>query len=275
MKRAKTYAAVLMSASLATAVLAGCGSAPATSTQPTEEAAIEEVAQPSTEELAAEIKDAAAKVPASKSATVKVTSTLASTAASGEDGESAEGGEGATAEVTSTVKFDATGEGVKTSGTFSLLGKTAEYYTDGDSAVVALDGEVYAGTTEEFGIPASKGLAEYLKSAFGDITTIVDCATNIDVTRMDDATLYFLTLDPQKYTDSDEAIKKLADAGDPVEDAVMIVGFDLAGRINFLSKDVTYKDHTASDLIDVSDFDSTTVDAAPAATKTFADLPTA
>ena len=146
------------------------------------------------------------------------------------------------------------------------------YYTEGDDAVYVTDGPVYSGTTEQFGLDFSDGVHTYLKGIIGEPGVLVDCASNVEKTEEDELTLYTLTLDIDKYTATDEALQYWAEAGNPLSDALITVGFSKDGSICSIDKKLEYKDIVALWSLVLSDHDNTVVDPMPAATKTYEEM---
>ena len=89
---------------------------------------------------------------------------------------------------------------------------------------------------------------------------------------MGDTASYQLTLDPRKYMDADEALLALEKSGNPIKNAQLTIYFDADGHIAGLKKHYEFPE-AINDITDsLSDFDATTVEAMPEATKTFEEL---
>ena len=270
MKRTTLIIVAALVAALAACALAGCGSQSASSSAAvsgsasasaaSESASASAAAEPSQEELVAELKDALANAPAYKSVTIDAEE---STITEVED-------EGTTA--TTLYKFDASGEKLKTSAEIEIGGVKLAYYTDGDDAVCVTDGPVYSGTVEQFELSYAAGADVYLKDAIGDLGTLVDCAAQVEKMESNGITAYLMTLDPEKYIESDEALKLLAQYGSPVKEAFFTISFDEDGSIGSLDLAVAYEDSKKMTNLMLKDYDSTTVDPMPEATRTFEDM---
>lgn len=177
-----------------------------------------------------------------------------------------------TIESVSFYKFDESGDRPKTSALFEFEDVKLQYYTDGDNAVCVTDGPVYSGTVEQFNLEHAAGINTYLKDTIGDLNSLIDCTTFVTQDVIDGVTGYELTLDPKKYIESDEILTLMADSGDPVKEAYVTVGFNADGRIVWMTKTDVFSDMTTSRLLDLTDFDSTVIEPAPAATKTYEEM---
>ena len=263
MKRIVVCIAAALAATLAAGALAGCGGQSSQSGE-SDSTSAPATAEQSTEELIAEFKDVAARVPAYKSVTITVEE--GSTA---EDGET---GEDATVSGITVYKFDETGDALKTSIDAEISGIVLRYLTDGDKAVFISDGPIYSGTVEQFDLPSAGGPGAYLDSTIGDLDTLAGCAASVEKEEMEGLTFYTLTLDPEKYIASDELLTMLADSGSPVTEALITVGFDEDGSIGSIDKKVVYGDLIAVNNLLFSDYGATTVDPLPEADKTYEEM---
>ena len=265
MKRITSIIVTALVAALAACALAGCGGQSASSSASASDsgsgsASASAEAEQSQDELTAELKDALANVPAYKSVTIEA-----------EDSTVSEGdGEAVTA--TTVYKFDASGEALKTSAEIEIMDVKLAYYTDGDNAVCVTDGPVYSGTVEQFELTYAAGAEAYLKDAIGDFDTLIDCAAQVEKMESNGLTFYMLTLDPEKYIASDEALKLLAEYGSPVKEAFFTIGFEEDGSIASLDLAVSYEDSQKLTNLMLKDYDSTTIDPMPEATRTFEDM---
>lgn len=260
MKRSTTLIATALGFALATTPLMGCGSqqaAPA-GDQATTEAA--QTAVPSHEELVAEFSKAMDSVPECKSITIdeEMTSTYK------EDN----------SQITSKTiyKFDGSGDQLKTSSEIQVDNVKMAYYTDGDQVVFVSDGPVYSGTVEQFELEQANGFGPYLDEVLGEKGMLTNCASNVEKQSKDGLTIYKLTLDVDKYTNADEALKLLTDNGVKLQDAQVTVGFDESGNIVSVDKRYEYDTSVAEWHLVLSDHNKTTVDPMPEATKTYEDL---
>ena len=253
---------------------------------------------------AEELKDAIAKVPTFKSVTVEeqteaafqaeAAADAADSTASAEASASAEAAEAseASAEASeasaesseasaepesitskSFYKFDESGDKVKTSVESELEGITLKYFTDGDDAVFVTDGPIYSGTTEQFGVSHAAGFKAYLTSTIGDLNTLADCASKVEKLDANGLAVYMVTLDPQKYIASDEVLGIMAEAGDPVTEALFTIAFDNDGSIGAIDLVVTYEQGSVSGKhLILRDYDNTTIDPMPEADRTYEDM---
>ena len=255
-----------LSLALAAGGLVGCGGQSASSEGSEEASAATTQTQEeqSTEELVAEFKQALASIPAYQSATA----TIEETATVSSDEESSSGDE---TPLTTVCKFDASSGTPRSSAEVQLGESLVQYYTEGDSAVLVDDGVAYAGTTEQFDLSYTGLLEDYLAGRIGDLNAIADCAATAQKTEEGGLTLYALDLDPELYIQSDEALQALADAGMAVTEASFVVGFGDDGRIATIDQNVQYTNSSIVVNITISDYDNTTVEALPEATKTFED----
>ena len=258
---------IFLTAALALCAMAGCGKQ--TDTQATTEApAAEATAEQTQDEIITELKDAVAAVPAYKSVTAneKIVSNYT--------GEAIEGEESGpdTIESVAVYQFDASGDKLKTHMTATVSGNTLEYYSDGDDAVFVSDGPIYSGTIEQFGHSHFGGCDAYLNEIIGDLNKLIDCAASVAKEQQGDTTTYTLVLDPRKYIDSDEALKALEASGDPIQNAVIAIGFDSEGRIVQLNKKTAFPISDNDVSIALSDFDTTSIDPMPEATNTYEEL---
>ena len=267
MKRTTTtIIATALSAVLATGALAGCGSqqaAPAEEPAATE-ATTEATTEQTTEELVAEFKEAAAKAPTYQSVTITAEET---TTLTGEDANSDE-----TIASKTVYKFDNSGEKLKTSADAEIADVKMTYYTDGDAAVLVTDEGVYSGTVEQFELNFADGVEAFLKESVGSADIFADCAADVEKTETNGLTFYTLTLDPQKYTASDESLQMLADYGSPIEEALVTIGFEEDGSLASLDRKLTYPQSTFVKNMSFSDYNATVVDPMPEATKTFEEM---
>ena len=86
-------------------------------------------------------------------------------------------------------------------------------YLDGDKAVAAVGGDAYAGTVDEMSAQELTSIDELLKTKVGDFEVITSCVSAADVDKQGDNTVYALVIDPDKYAESNEVEKALAEAG--------------------------------------------------------------
>ena len=267
MKHTTICIAIALAAVLAAGALFGCGgqsSSASASASTSASSASASASEQSTDELVAEFKDAAAKVPAYKSVTI--TAEESSTAKDGDTGKDE------TVTETTVYKFDETGNALKTSVEAEIGGIKLKYVTDGDKAVFISDGPVYSGTVEQFDLPSAGGPGAYLDDVIGDLDTLAACAASVEKTESNGLTFYTLTLDPEKYIASDETLKMLADYGSPVTEAIITVGFDEDGSIGSVDKKVVYSDVIAVRNLVFSGYGATTVEPLPAADKTYEEM---
>ena len=267
MKRTTTtIIATALSAVLATGALAGCGSQQAApSEEPAAtEATTEATTEQTTEELVAEFKEAAAKAPTYQSVTITAEET---TTLTGEDANSDE-----TIASKTVYKFDNSGDQLKTSADAEIADVKMTYYTDGDAAVLVTDEGVYSGTVEQFELNFADGVEAFLKESVGSADIFADCAADVEKTETNGLTFYTLTLDPQKYTASDESLQMLADYGSPIEEALVTIGFEEDGSLASLDRKLTYPQSTFVKNMSFSDYNATVVDPMPEATKTFEEM---
>lgn len=259
MKRTATLIATALSLALATGAMVGCGNQQSsTAAEPEASAKATEQTQ---EELLTEFKEMMERVPVCKSVTVTA-----------EESSVFKNDNDETISSKTVYKFDETGLKPRTSAEAEIGDVKLAYYTEGDDAVYVTDGPVYSGTTEQFGLDFSDGVHTYLKGIIGEPGVLVDCASNVEKTEEDELTLYTLTLDIDKYTATDEALQYWAEAGNPLSDALITVGFNKDGSICSIDKKLEYKDIVALWSLVLSDHDNTVVDPMPAATKTYEEM---
>ncbi len=244
MRKTATYIIVILAAILAMGVLAGCNS--------------QSTSEQSQEQLITELKEAVENAPEYTSITITENNWT-------KTANSEEGGEGSEEYLESTFvyKFDSGDGTLKTSSKPAQPDPLAvEYYTTGEDAVYVMDGEAYSGTIDEFGMLQSDGVDEFLNVTFGNMDKIIDSIETISKEETDGITTYTLSIDLEKYLGS----------ADAATNCVMTIGIDGDGRIvsetgSEASGDVSYGVN-----ITFSDYDNTTVDPAPEATKTYDDF---
>ena len=61
----------------------------------------------------------------------------------------------------------------------------------------------------------------------------------------------------------------LSEAGMPVKDAILTIGFDKGGNVASMIAAINFEDSGLVETLEFSDFDSTVVDPTPEATKTY------
>lgn len=259
MKRAATLIATALSLALATGALVGCGGQQ--SSMPAEPEASAEATEQSQEELLTEFQEMMTRVPVCKSVTVTA-----------EESSVFKKDNNDTVSAKTVYKFDESGVRIRTSSETEIEGIKMAYYTDGDDAVFVTDGPIYSGTTEQFGLNYTDGVHTYLKDIIGEPGVLADCATKVEKLESEGLTFYTLTLDIDKYTATDEALKALADSGMPLTEAVISVGFNDDGSICSLDKKLEYEDIIALWNLGLSDHDNTVVDPMPEATKTYEEM---
>ena len=289
MKRVSAIIVATLIATLAICVVAGCSGQSASSS----------AAKQTPEEIIAELKGAIANQPEFKSVTL--TEVSISTFKNAATTEGSASGEAATSEAASSkaasskaassesaaaedpvdanaiksktvVKFDESGEALKTDAIYEIEDIKLEYYSDGDKAVCVTDGPAYSGTTDQFGLEHAAGAKAYLESATGDLNTIFDCVKTATKSQQDGMTVYELTLDPEKRIASDEAFQILADAGDPVQAESIILGFDDKGYLVWANEKREFKLSSLAKNLMLYDFDNTTVEPMPKADKTYEEM---
>ena len=305
MKRIAILAAAALVAALAAGMMAGCSSQPASSASGSGSgsasasasasgsgsASASAASEQSQDAIIAELKDTLNNSPAFESVTVtedslatfidsgeateadSSASAASSEAASSESAEAAEAAnEPATIATRTVYKFDESGDKVRTSMTCEIDDLTLQYFTEGDNAVCVTDGPVYSGTVEQFDLPHAAGFKAYLKSATGDLNTIIDCVANVTKSQQDGMTVYELTLDPAKRIASDEVYQLLADYGDPILSESITIGFDGNNNLVWALEKREFQASTAEKNLMFSDFDSTVVDPMPEANKTYEEM---
>ena len=305
MKRIAILAAAALVAALAAGMMAGCSSQPASSASGSGSgsasasasasgsgsASASAASEQSQDAIIAELKDALNNTPAFESVTVtedslatfvnngeaagadSSASAASSEAASSESAEAAgAANEPATIATRTIYKFDENGDKVRTSMTCEIDDITLQYFTEGDNAVCVTDGPVYSGTVDQFEVPHAAGYKAYLKSATGDLNTIIDCVATVTKSQQDGMTVYELTLDPAKRIASDEIYQLLADSGDPILSESITVGFDGNNNLVWAYEKREFKASTAEKNLTFSDFDNTVVDPMPEANKTFEEM---
>lgn len=281
--------------SASSAASSAASSSEATSEAVSESTSSSEASEKSQDEILAELKESLSNLPAYTSVTITekeytwenynedavaetsdaasssaASSSAASSSSSAGVSEPSLGGE--TIESTSVYKFDESGDKIKTSVSHTLDDITMQYYTDGDDAVCVTDGPVYSGTTEQFDLAHAAGSKVYLEETIGDLNTLLDCVTEVEQGEIEGVMGYELTLDPQKYIETDEYLKMAADAGDPIQNAYITVGFDKDGYIAWMTRTDVFSGLTKSTLLDLTDYDKTVVDPMPEATNTYEEM---
>lgn len=275
MRRTSICFAAALSAALAVGAISGCGSQPAPSeSAPAESAEATADVEQSQDQIIAELKELAANRFAYQSVTVDedITTVTKGEEEAPEDDEATEnvGITGDDEIGSKTVyKFDASGDTLRTSMVTQIDDVTLAYYSDGDDAVVVTDGPVYSGTTEQFDLPHFKGVESYLTDTFGDLHVIVDCADTVTKGQQGDATIYTITVNPEKYIAADELLALLAEYGDPLQSATFTFGFDQQGRMVMAESVEEYTTDIAHRVVTLSDFDSTVVEPMPEADRTY------
>lgn len=292
MKRTTICIAAALAAALAAGALAGCSSQPASSASApaassasaSASASASSAAAQSQDELVAELKAAIAGAPTFKSVTVAVEeesifeAAAADSSASAASSSASAASSSASAEpeklaTMSVYKFDASGDKLKTSVSTDIEDVTLQYFTDGDDAVFVTDGPVYSGKVDQFDLSHAKGFEAFLTSTVGDLSKLADCAASVEKMEQDGLKFYMVTLDPQKYTASDEALTVLAKYGNTVKEALLTVGFNENGNIISVDLGVTYEQGDSKlDHLVFSDYDSTVIDPMPAADRTYEDM---
>lgn len=279
MKRTGLYVTAAIVAALSLGMMAGCSSQPASSANASSaSASASAAAQKSQDEIIAELKDAVAKAPEYKSVTIteQDRSWLNSHAEAAGSGSSAAASSESTADETIEAKvvykFDASGDTLKTSSAFEMQDIAMQYFTDGDKAVCVTDGPVYSGTPEQFGLTHAAGAEALIEGTIGDLESLINCTSSVTQVQADGVTTYELTLDPEKYIESDEILKMMADSNDPITEARITVGFDKDGRIVSMSNTSVFTTVTSVKTLDLSDYDSTVVDPMPEATRTYEEM---
>ena len=258
MKRTTMYIVLALAAALAMGLMAGCSSQPASSSSAGDSASA--ATEQTQEQVIAELKDALANVPEYKSVTI----TEDDEATAVEDSEPIKG--------TTVYKYDASSDKLKTSMEGTVGDITIAYYTDGDDVVCVTDAGNYAGTTEQFDRSWFTSADALVKDAIGDFDALIDCAATVEKMDAQGLTAYTLTLDPEKYMASDEILTSLAEVGDPVKESLVTFTFNEDGSIGAIDKKDTYEKSTDLTTLVFSDYDSTTVDPLPEATKTYEDM---
>lgn len=275
MKRTTTLMAAALSMTLVAGALVGCGGQQSSTSDSTSAATSATTAAQTQEELVAELKKVSADSPEFKSVTVietDVSTPVGNSESSSESTDEASSEESTTSDVisgTGIYKFDASGEQLRTSAEVEALGIKETYYTDGENAVRVTDGPIYGGTAEQFSLIQAKGLRDFITSKIGNLDTLTSCLGSIEKTQQDGITTYTLTLDPQKYTDSDEILRLMADTGNPLQEAVVTFNLDQNGNIVSMSSKMSYATVVSETTLSFSDFDNTTVDPMPEATSTY------
>ena len=266
MKRT-TALATALSVALMTGALVGCDGQAASSASGSEAstASVSSTTEvtPVSDEMVGELMNAIESAPAYTSVTV---TTKQSVIFPGNEQGSEE-----SVESTAVYKYDLSGEKTRTSVEMEDFGVKLVYYTEGEQAVFVSDGGTYAGTTEEFDLRYTAGAGALLDGVIGERDTLAKCAASLEKEQGGDRTFYTLHLDTAKYTESDKALSMQAEAGHPLKEAQITIGFDADGRLVSLERVLSYDASKDVDSLAFTDYDATVVDPMPAADKTFDD----
>ena len=104
----------------------------------------------------------------------------------------------------------------------------------------------------------------------GDLSVLVDCASAVEKTENDGIVTYTLTLDPKKYTETNEAYKIMTANGDELVDVKLVLSFDKDGYIVKTCQTSEFSGGIKSTVeLTLSDYDKTTVQDMPEATATY------
>ena len=305
MNRIVKFATPMVAAALIAGALAGCGgqaasssaSASATSEGASASASATAPASPSaetqatTEEAVTQLKAAMENAKDFKTVTIthnvgveadasqlaESASAQSASAEAAESSDSAEASDAASAESTSlntttVYKFDQSGDAVKASSSCDFQGSTYKSFVDGDKAVIEIDGGAFAGTVEEMSAQEMTSVDELLKTKVGDFEAITSCVSAADVDEQGDNTIYALTIDPDKYAETDEIEKALADAGFKNEVFTVSYEFGADGKLLSVSVNTVTAYETTQATLNFTDYDATVVDSAPKTDKTYADM---
>lgn len=273
MKHKTMYIALALVAALTAGALAGCGQKASSESEPapdaapaaTEQATTEQAAtDPSTDEVIAELQNAVASNPAFKSVTVNETTSWAYV--------NEETAEPEAVQASAVYKFDISDNQLKESVAAEFGDIKMQYFTDDKNAVFVFDGTAYSGTDEQFGAQDYSGFDDFIKHTIGDFDSLVGCTVSAEKMESNGMTLYTLTLDPEKYVASDAILAALAEAGFPVKGASLTIGFDEKGMVSLMNETFSFEASTITENLAFSDFDSTVVDPAPEATKTYEEM---
>ena len=173
---------------------------------------------------------------------------------------------------TTVYKFDQSGDAVKASSSCDFLGSTFNAFLDGDKAVMEVDGDAYAGTVEEMSAQELTSIDELLNTKAGDFEAITSCVSAADVDEQGDSTVYALVIDPDKYAESSEIEKALAEAGLKKEAFAVSYEFGADGKLLSVSVNEVTSHETTQATLSFTDYDATVVDQAPETDKTYADM---
>ena len=179
---------------------------------------------------------------------------------------------GSSLNTTAVYKFDLSGDAVKASSSCEFAGSTFKSFLDGDKAVVDVDGVAYAGTVEEMSADEMTSIDELLETKVGDFEAITSCVSAADVATQGDNTVYALVIDGDKYAQSSEVEKALAEAGLKKEVFTISYEFGADGKLLSVSVNTTTPIDTTQATLTFTDYDATVVDQAPETDKTYADM---
>lgn len=267
MSRFNRHAVVALGLVLAMGTMVGCGGQQAA---PSDGAAT--TAAQSQDDLTAELNQAIKDEPAYQSVTLteETNSVFFSVDDQGNINETES--DPITLAAKTVFKFDESGGKMRTSADMEMEDLTMRYVTDGDKAVCVTDGPSYAGTADQFALMHADGAKAYIESTIGKLDALVSYASDIAKEQKGDGTVYTLTLDTDMYTKSDETMKMLADSGNPVKEAIVTIGFNKDGRMVTVGNKLTYGASSNERTCTLTDFDKTTVEELPKATKTYEDF---
>ena len=263
MKRVTMCVAMVLAVMIAVGTLAGCGQKASSGSSPAPSPSSATPEQ-SKDEVIADLKST---IPAtSQIKSVTVNEKTAWTYANDENAKPE------TVQATGVYKFDMSGAEPKESITAEYAGEKLQYFTDSKKDVLVIDGTAYSGTTEQFGTKGYIGFETFVKHAIGDLDTLASCATSAEKAETDGPASYMLTLDPEKYMATDEALTSLKELGFPVKDALLTITLDEKGNVSLLSMIVGFEGSSIEETLEFSDFNSTVVDPTPEATKTYEEM---
>lgn len=269
MKHQTMYLSAALAAALTVGSIMGCGDAKTSQQVPAEQAPVEQT-ELSQDEILAELKDAYQKASSYKSVTVA--QHLVSNPADGNGQIKEPTADNKTYEENIIYKFDASGEKVKTSAAVDVEGSTVQYVTDGDAGTCTMDGVVYGGEAAEFPATFSGGVDSYLKQAIGDLPKVIECADTASKEQAGDIATYRLALNVEKYSQTSDILKILWESDAPIKGADLAISFDKDARVSGMELTTDYGESISVKTLSFSDYDSTTVEALPKATKTAEDL---
>ena len=156
-----------------------------------------------------------------------------------------------------------------------MAGMQYELFINGQDAVVVMGGKAAKTTLAELGMEQYSSVESIMKNQMGDVdlSALKDGIKSAEKLEGADETVYTVTLDSKAFVKDNEQLQSLQMLGeDFMDDITMVYRVNADKKLSGLDISMSGKGYSSDIACKLSNYDSTTVPAAPEATMTLEEL---